>query len=319
MEHKDLIKIIRRQRLSKLILPLLLIIVSAIFILINPFKDALKPVQIKDLSEIESKYESGNKYIKCTVSKLYYSGFDYTIGHKTKANIYYTLLNGRCYYIIIATNSNNGIATSLDNFTFSARLIKNDGIYSDINRYVAEQINFSEKGMSEISSSILVSQYDYSRDFARFALISFVVILAVSSLVLTYELIATINLSLSQPVSRLRKYGDKRTLFALAVSELDTAVAIGRRNVFVTNSFLIIITRTDTDIIPLDNITWVYDFNEIHHKKGSTKMYHPICIITDARKMYKIRHVSETGVTAIINAIVENHPGIMVGYNNSNK
>lgn len=317
MEHKDLIKTICRQHLPRLILPLLFIIVSVIIILINPVKHVLKPCQLNNLSEIDETYDSGNEYIKCTVSKLYYSGFDYTIGNKTKANIYYTLINGRCYYIIIATNSNNGIATTLDNFTFSARLIKNESIFSDITGYIAEQINFSQNGLAEISSSILISQYDYSRDFARFTIISMYAILILALLFFIYELVATFNISLSKPVSRLKKYGDKRTLFALAVSELDTAVSIGRRNVFITNSFLIIITRTDTDIIPLDNITWVYDFNELHHKKGDTKIFHPICIITDAKKMYKIRHVSETGVTSIINAIVENHPGIMVGYNHS--
>lgn len=314
MEHKELKKIIRVQHLPRLILPLLFIIVSAIFIIINPFKDVLKPVQIDSLSEIDTKYDEDVKYVKCTVSKLYYSGLDFTVGGKIKANVYYTLINDRCYYVIIATNNNNGIATTLDNFAFSASLIKDKDLFSNITEFLAEQINFSKNGMTEISSDILVSQYDYSRDFTRFALISFVIILVISSIVFVFELLATINLSFSQPVFRLRKYGDKKTLFALAISELDTARATGRRNVFITDSFVIIITKTDTDIIPLDNISWVYDYNEIHHKKGNSKVYHPICIITDTKKMYKIKHVSEKGATAIINAIVEHHPGIMVGY-----
>lgn len=316
MEHNELKKIIRRQLLPKLIFPLVLTIVSTLFIIINPFKNALRPVTINSLSEIEDQYDKGNKYIKYTANKLYYSGFDYNIGNKTKANVYYTLSNGHCYYIVIDLESNNGIAKILDNFTFSAQLVKNNELYSSLNQKLAEQINFSEKRLEDISCSIIISQYNYTRDFTRLLLIMFYILLISSFLGFIFELVACINVFLSHPVISLRKYGDPRTLFTLAVSELDTATPTDQRNVFITDTFLIIITKIDTDIIPLENITWVYDYNEIHHKKGKTKMYHPICIITDIKKMYKIRHVSESGIKSIFNALSEKHPEIMVGYKN---
>lgn len=45
-------------------------------------------------------------------------------------------------------------------------------------------------------------------------------------------------------------------------------------------------------------------------------MYHPLCIVTDIKKLYKIRHVSEKGIDSIVNTLLSRYPEIMTGCNN---
>ena len=73
MQHSDLIQIIRRQHLPRLVFPLIMIIVSVVFIISNPFKKALTPHTVDSLDAIDSLYENGEEYIKCTIDKMYYT------------------------------------------------------------------------------------------------------------------------------------------------------------------------------------------------------------------------------------------------------
>lgn len=84
MQHSDLIQIIRRQHLPRLVFPLIMIIVSVVFIISNPFKKALTPHTLDSLDAIDSLYENGEEYIKCTIDKMYYTGYDYVKGSKKK-------------------------------------------------------------------------------------------------------------------------------------------------------------------------------------------------------------------------------------------
>lgn len=317
MQHSNLIQIIRRQHLPRLVFPLIMIIVSVVFIISNPFKKALTPHMVDSLDAIDSLYENGEEYIKCTIDKMYYTGYDYVKGNKKKAGIYYTFYNGICYYIIYPTGSTDkGTPAIIDGATFPAKLQHSEPIYDDLVRNISEMVNFTEDGLKSVSCDLFINSYAYNTNYSRFMIIGFMIIALISLIFLILLIIAAINPNYSSPVRTLKKYGDYKTLFAIAVTEYDTAVAVGRKNVFITDTFLIIITKTDTVIIPLENITWVYDYNEVYHKKGNTIMYHPLCIVTDTKKIYKIRHVSEKGIDSIVNTLLSRYPEIMTGCNN---
>ena len=319
MKHKNLKNIIRIQALPRLFIPLIICIVIAIVLIINPFKNALFPTSIKNIQEVNQLYEDGNNYIKFTADKLYYTGLDYSIGNKVKANIYYTTVNDICYFVIMSENKHsNGTASILNNITFSAQLINNDTTFDSIIASMSTQLNFTTEGMRKICCPILISQYDYTRDFTRFAIISIYVLSLLSALFALVEVLVLIKPDLAFPVFRLRYYGKRTELFKKAVKEFETAIATGRKNIYITDTFLISITKTDTDIIPLENIVWIYNYNEIQHHKKLTKLLHPLCIITDRKKIFKIKHISPKVSETVINKIITRYPEILVGYKSRN-
>lgn len=86
---------------------------------------------VDSLDAIDSLYENGEEYIKCTIDKMYYTGYDYVKGNKKKAGIYYTFYNGICYYIIYPTGSTDkGTPAIIDGATFPAKLHHSEPIYN---------------------------------------------------------------------------------------------------------------------------------------------------------------------------------------------
>ena len=319
MKHKNLKNIIRIQTLPRLFIPLIICIVIVTVLIINPFKHALFPTSVKNIADVTKMYEDGNDYIKYTADKLYYTGLDYSIGNKTKANIYYTTINGICYFVIMSENKQgNGTATVLNDVSFTAQLINNDTTFDSIIASMSDQLNFTVEGMREICCPVLISQYDYTRDFTRFAIISIYVLSLFSALFALTEVLVLIKPDLSFSVFRLRYYGKPSVLFKKAAKEFETAMATGRKNIYITDTFLISITKTDTDIIPLENIVWIYNYNEIQHQRGLTKLLHPLCIVTDRKKVFKIKHLSQKVSDTVINKILSRYPEILVGYKSRN-
>lgn len=87
-------------------------------------------------------------------------------------------------------------------------------------------------------------------------------------------------------------------------------------NIYMTENFLIYTSGFHVEIIPLENIVWLYNYNVIHRTKGRAKAYFPLCIVTDCKKIYKIHHINQQTSDKIIDIIQTRYPEVMVGYDN---
>ena len=107
------------------------------------------------LDAIDSLYENGEEYIKCTIDKMYYTGYDYVKGSKKKAGIYYTFYNGICYYIIYPTGSTDkGTPAIIDGATFPAKLQHSEPIYDDLVRNISEMVNAGYPQKQAVAASL---------------------------------------------------------------------------------------------------------------------------------------------------------------------
>ncbi len=315
MKKRNFKSLIRLRVIPRLIIPMAISIAIIIITIANPFSDSLFPPSVKDISSISGMYDDDVRYIKFTADKLYYTGLDYSTGKDVKANIYYATIDDICYFFIMPdTGSDAGLASILTNTVVTARLVRDDITYRHIISNMAEQLNFTIDGMKDLSCPVLISQYDYSRDFTRFIIISIYAVSVIAAIFALIEIFVLIRPDFSLSVMRLRHYGRRSLLFEKACSEYERAVATGRKNVFITESFLISVTKSDVDIVPLENIVWIYNYNEIHHMKEFTRLFHPLCIVTDKKKVFKIRNLSKKASDNIINRILTKFPEILVGY-----
>ncbi len=316
MGKRNLKKIIRRLYIPRLVFPLAVFIATTIILVMNPFDHNLQLVNVKDISRVDKLYADDSQYVHIHADSLMYSGSDYNVGGATKARVYYTLYDNKCYFFIISVEKLPADYETLTDITLNARLIHNHTMYDKLISSTAEALRLNSPGLNSISSDVLISQYDYSHGLTSFYLVSLVVINILS---LIYAILCAIIIcmpELSTFVFHLRKYGNKKTLFTIAETEFDTAVATGRKNIFITDTFLISISAADVIIIPLENIVWVYEYNELRRSHGGKKMFHPLCIVTDHKQLFKIHHVSQPVCEIIINSLQNRFPEIMVGYNN---
>ncbi len=315
MKHKTLKQHLRQMYIPRLAFPVIIMLVSIMTIIINPFENRLKPVVLNDYSQIDSLYIQNSMIVQVSADKLMYSGIDYQVSGKTKGRIYYALEDGHCYLFILSLDKIPSNSDILKDYTFTARLTHNNTMYDHVIASLSDDLSFFAEGLKDITSSTFISQYDYTHSFATFHIIGLIAIAVLAGIDAIFILMVIINPVMSPSVLRLHYYGNRRTLFAIAETEFDSSVCIGRKNLYITDTFFIAITATVIDIIPLENIVWIYKYNEFHHSGGKTKMFYPLCIVTDHKKLYKIHHVPKASSEKIINTIQEKYPEVMVGYN----
>lgn len=311
MKNKNLRHALRQNNILKLIIPAVIFIIALLLMIFNPMDNSVRVVTVEDISHIDELYASGSQHIQYTTGTLYYAGVDYNVNNRPRAQVYYSLDNGRCYFYIISTDKIPTGTPSASGVLLNARLIHNNNMYTSIIASLSESIDFALQGLDEICSKTIISQYDFSHGFSIYytAVILAVCIICGIGVVTRICMIAV--LSLSPPVYHLRKYGNRNALFAAAQRELRHSPPPRMSGLYITDNFMIHITPSATDIIPLDNITLIYTSNEIRHFHGSPMLHSMLCVLTDARRSaYRIRHMSERVATEIINELSARYPQI---------
>lgn len=312
MKKETLKNHIRKLYYARLAISFLFLAVTVLVIITNPFDKRIGTVTPNSLSTISKLYDNRSNYVRLTVDNLMYTGTDYVVNGRTKAYFYYTVEDGKCYYFILSKNIAD--KSTIEHMTVTARLVQNEILFNSLVNNMSGDIPLSSEILSDISCDVFISQYNFIHSFASFYTIASIAVAVICFIITTIFIIVTINPSLSHPILGLSCYGNRRTLFAIAEVEYDVAAATGRKGLYLTDTFLISISVGNVIIIPLENIVWIYKYNEFNHSKGRTKMTHPLCIVTDMKKLYKIRHISESVSDLISNRLLERYPEIMSGY-----
>lgn len=313
MKSTTLKQKLRKIYAQRLVFPAIILIVTIVLLIWNPFEKKLDSVPVDNLSQLEEIYDSGKHYIHYTADTLYYTGQDYYVNDKARAGIYYTIDNGKCYFFIISSDKIPDNHDEIHDMTVYARLTYNDSMYKRIIASMSESLHFSMAALEDVSTPVLINQYDFAHGFTTFFLVCIIILNIVFFIQIAAIIVIIISPVSSPSVLRLGKYGNHRTLFAIAETEFDSAKAVGHKNLYITDTFLIYFTRTSLDIIPLENIVWVYNYKEVLHNKDKAKTRAPLCIVTDTHKLYKIHHISKTVSDRIIEIVQERFPEIMVG------
>lgn len=314
MKHKTLKQYIQKMYLIRLIISIILFLILIGIIIINPFRNHISPVKLTDISAIDSLYRSNRRNVTLTADSLYYTGVDYTLSNKIRGHFYYTLKEGRCYLFLICDDKISDTSEPMTNFYLQAHLTHNDNMYNTIIASMSEELELPVQDLEEITSGVFINQYAYTHSFESFSIYAinvFMVLLGMNIIVIIFIFC---NPYLSLPFFKLRKYGKIRTLYALAEKEFNSSPVIYEDKVFITDSFFFGIAQASRlEVIPLENIVWLYkykDFSKFHIKK---EIHCHLCIVTDRRVLIKIPNISTDMSDEIIRNLQQRFPGIMLG------
>ena len=316
MNTNNLTASIRKCYFPRVILPAVLIAACIVFAIINPFESRYKSVELKKLSDTPDLYENHSGYVKLTADTLYYAGIDYRTNGRVRARVYYTINNDVFYFFLISTEELPEDYGTIHNYEMSARLIKNGSLFRRITADISRELGFPESDFEDLCSHVIVSQYHYVHGFTSFYLVALLVLCALSAIQLSEIILVLAMPQLSHAVFMLRHYGSRRGLYGQACEEFASSATLMEKNIYMTENFLIYTSRFHIEIIPLENIVWLYNYNVIHKSKGRAKAYFPLCIVTDCKKIYKIHHITQHTSDRIIDLIQSRYPEVMVGYDN---
>lgn len=313
MKNKNLRHVLRKVNILKLIFPIIVLSASLTLLILNPMDKNIKAVYIDDISQIGECYSSGSHYIQYTADTLYYSGVDYRINGKVKARVYYSLdsENSRCYFFIISADKLSKSGEAAGPINLNARLIHNNNMYRSIIASLSDSIDFAPQGLEAVCSDILISQYDYAHGFGTYYTAALLVVCVFFGIILLIRISAIVFPSFSPSALCLRRYGVRKELFASACEEFGNAAPPRISGLYLTDSFIFHITGGSADIIPIENITWIYTSNEIRHFRGKPRINSTLCLLTESRRTYRIRRISKKIAAEIISELQTKNPSIM--------
>ena len=151
-------------------------------------------------------------------------------------------------------------------------------------------------------------EYYYVHGFTSFYLIALLVLCILSVIQLSIIILILAMPQLSHAAFMLRHYGSRRGLYGQACEEFASSATLMEEKIYMTENFLIYTSGFHVEIIPLENIVWLYNYNVIHRTKGRAKAYFPLCIVTDCKKIYKIHHINQQTSDKIIDIIQTRYP-----------
>ena len=310
--HKSLTAYIRELYAPLLILPAVILLLSGVLLFIIP-QERRHATAVDSFAEAVSDEAYAGRAITLHADALYYTGLDLEYGSRVRSRIYYTLEDGTCYYVILTKTKANAAAEVLTDQTLTVALLSNDSMFEVICASMSEDLQFSLENLKAMSCDILFSQYEYKNGFISFTVYALHILFVFAAAGFIYCLLVLIHPAASLCVRRLRHYGNASSLFAIAVTEFDTATPVGRRNLYVTDSFFIILLPRDIIIQPLSDIVWIYQTHEVQHTHGHARMVHTLCIVNRRKQTHRIHRLSEPVIATLINAIASGRPEIQIG------
>ena len=147
----------------------LIALVFAILCTVSFFRlsilSSFSPIAYNYDKDIDSYYDDNCKYVRCTVDKLYYTGYDQVNHNKVTGHYYYTLLNDRCTIYILSSKQvgdSSNPPVVLENQSFNATLKKNDKNFKPLLEYMSTDLNWNYSGMLRHTSTTIIDQKSYN-------------------------------------------------------------------------------------------------------------------------------------------------------------
>ena len=313
MKHLDLTHIIRKQHLPLLITLSLCFIAVSILYITNPSTDLVYHIGEDRIETLDDMYTLNHRQISITLDNLYYSGIDYKTDNTVKARVYYKLDHGRCYFIMLDAHRLPEDFKHIDRIDIKANLESRPEILDTVSSKLSTSLDFAQHSLEKLVFPYIINEYSYRHNFLKFmkylslslaAILLFNLIYCIAIIIFPYH---------THRLFYLRKYGSIKAQYNLAKKEFDDNPILVGHKIFITKSFIIVFSKTTTEIIPIDSIVWIYNYHEFRKRRRDSLMFSPMCIVTDTKKVHKISNVSQRMYNAIINIVCENNPQIMIG------
>lgn len=162
-------------------------IAFAIICLVSFFRlsilSSFSPIAYKAADDIDTYYEGGTRYVRCTTEKLYYTGYDQVKHNNVTGHYYYALGNDRCTIYILSADyvgSPNNPPLVLENRVFNAALKKNDNNFKPLLEYMATDLNWNYAGILRHTNTTIVDQKNYNvLTYSLLAVLTFTSIVAI--------------------------------------------------------------------------------------------------------------------------------------------
>ena len=304
----------------RIISPIIYLCLIAILFIVYPVGSMLLPKTIDTKDDLGNLYADKERYVRAQLNDLYFTGYtkswlDHTVGY-----YYYTMMDDDCVIVLMSPDDcQQGIPT-INHITIRARILKNSAAMNKLLTNLAEDLSWTERGISSTVSIYMLSQPDATNLVTIFFLF---VVLFTSFFALCSTVIYLLYIFfpvLSRPVQRLGAYGKPSKILSLAEEELATLPQLATEDMFITEHFFIETSNYGVAIVPISEIRWIYKYSTLHkflwhHFSISYTLY-----ITAAKRQYiRFPKNVKSDIDGIMDYLSEANHDILVGFSEENR
>ena len=165
---------------NKIIFPAFFIILSIILLLLIPFYNIFFPKSINSTKNIEGLDSRKESYVEFNLQNLYYSNYSYFIDEREAGYYYYTIENNKATFVLISSKNLSSPEDVIDNYTGYARLSDFNPTHNQMLSYLAKDLNWTSKGITESSSNLIINEFEYRKPKFIIIFIAIIIMLLLS-------------------------------------------------------------------------------------------------------------------------------------------
>lgn len=295
---------------KKLIIPFIFIIIM-IFILIKcPFTDIFSPQKTNNIYHIQNNFS----YVNVTADKLYYTGYNLTPKIGKQYGYYYALKDNQCIFVLLPMEK--GLENELKDYNFYAKVVSPDKTYKKMLSAFSKDINWSEKGISNVTADFVLSCADYHPYFYVTLLIIILIIL-IKALINFIKAMTGVLKPESYSACAFLNRGSQKDIITEAQDELATGNYIQINSMYITENYFIDLGHSKISIIPLNEVVWCYRLGVIPwNPKQSTPQYSINFTLINGQ-IITVNQKSSDEALELINAIRATEYKIIIGHSAS--
>ena len=321
MENEDRIVILDHIKdicKRRCILPVVVIVVMIALLFIVPFGSLLSPKKVDGIFNIKST----DNFVEVNTGKMKYTGYDVKNGLGTEFSYYYALKDDKCAFALIPKDlvkasgkdiAEGSVKASINNLSLKAKVIKPNSPYKKMISIFAKDLNWTDEGLSSISTGWVVSSANYHPYRYMFSLIIIILIILLAAA----RLVISIKYYKDPYRFNVCSYlstQESRELIDEAQDELDSENYLQINATYITENYYIDLDTSGAFIIPLKDVIWVFRLGRRGVDIRKHSLTYTINFITRDGEVVKVPRKSSDEAMAIIKSIKATEYEIITGH-----
>lgn len=240
----------------RILSPLIITIITIVVLIICPFATVFNPPKVNDVFDVTKEHS----FVDVSADILYYTGYNLITYSGKTYGYYYTLKDGNCVFSVIPVNGT--AKEKISNYHFLAKVAIPNKSYKKMLKSFSQDINWTETGIKEVTSSYVLSNADYHpiSYVVLFWLVLIVLFISLKNLIFA---ISCLFNPYYYPVCSFLGKELQQALIDDAQCELDTGNYLQINNTYITENYFMDFDVKKISIIPLNEIVWCYRLGRV--------------------------------------------------------
>lgn len=267
MNNKKKFTNILLKNLILMAIPQLMILTALLFTVISVRKhNDVKVFTLDDIHETESYFIDNMVNVIYETESLKPAGFDQITGEKMTGQYFYEYKDGRLFIVLLKEETANKVKNG-EKISFKVKIIKDTPTADYILSEYATTLGLENAKIEGAVSPYILDETKFPGLWIKSLKCMHYVLVVVLVILLAYILVASYNPALNRQARQLKKYGKPGKVVRRIDKEMRKKLLYRSDNIYVTESFLIVVYVSRIDIIYLDDVKYISK-NKVEIKKG---------------------------------------------------